>query len=249
MSVESGAEGTSNPINIQDVVSNPEVQNYFQKMLDEHVAGLKNKNSELLQKNKEITEKFKQFESLGDPGALKNLVDRMKNDEDTRLLAEGKIDEVVSRRVEVMRNDFAAQIEARENKIKEYEGLVKQKDDHLASLVIDGQIREAYVSLDFEPAAMDDVIRLGRTIFIMDENGNAVPRDNTGKLIFGKDGRAPLTAKEWVEALVEKKPYLRRTPKGGGSKSTSAGNGMDPSKMSSTQKIAAGLEAMGIGRK
>lgn len=241
------AEG--NGLDVKDVLSNPDVQNEIQKIVEEQVKGLKNKNQELLAKNKEFAEMTKQWEGV-DPNIIKNLVDRMRNDEETKLLAEGKIDDVVNRRVENMKKDHTSQLEALSNKLKDYENEIKQRDHYLTELVIDHQIKDAYTSLDFEPAALDDIVRYARTIFKMDENRNAVPRDPaTGSLIFGKDGKTPISAREWLENLAEKKPYLKRPSKGGGSQGGRSGQGTkNVDSMSSVEKIAHGLRKEGMYR-
>lgn len=235
--VDDGGKAT----NVEELLNNPEVQKAIQAKLDAEVAGLKSKNSELLDKFKKVSEQVKAFDGL-DIDKIKTLQKQMEENEEMRLLAEGKTEEVVNRRIENMKRDFDAQLAAREQKLTEFQSVLKTKDEKLAELVIDGQIREAYVGLDFEPAAMEDTLMVGRKTFIMDENGKAVPRDSHGNLIFGKDGKTPITAKEWLENLSETKKYLRRQSIGagaqGGGRST---RDVDTSKMTSTQRIAHAL--------
>lgn len=233
--------------NLQDLLNSPEAKAMFDKMLEEKVSGLKNKNSELIGKLKEKDESLKAWDGF-DRDQVKTLMERIQNDEETRLLAEGKVDEVISRRTELLRKDFDHQLTSRDSHLKELEAKLQQKDEKLKELVIDGQIREAYLNLGFEPSALDDVIRLGRTIYGMDENGKAVPRDNNGNLKFGKDGRSQMTPTEWLEELAEKKKYLRPASSGGSSSNAGMGSrGFDASTASPMQKIAEGLRKRGLG--
>lgn len=225
-------------------LNNPEIQKAIQAKIDAEVQGLKNKNSELLGKFKEAQEKMKQFDGV-DIENVKNLQKQMQENEEMRLLAEGKTEEVINRRIENFKKDYESQLQARDGKLSEYEQMLKQKEERLASLVIDGQIREAYVQLGYEPAALDDVLRLGRDVFVMDENGKAVPRDSDGNIIFGKDAKSPVSAGEWLQNLAEKKTYLRGANKGAGTQANRGSGRVDTSKMSSTQKIAEGLRKMG----
>lgn len=226
-------------------LNSPEVKALLDKLVAEQVAGLKNKNDELLGKLKDSTEKAKQFEGY-DPEQVKNLMNRLQTDEELKLITEGKVDEVVTRRTENLKKDYQSQIDALQAKLGEHEGVIKSKEERLAELVIDGQVREAYVGLDFEPAALDDVLRLARSVFIMNENGAAVPRDNNGQIIFSKDAKTPVSAKEWLENLAEKKTYLRRGSSGGGSKGSKGGSqNYDRTKASSKDMILQGLKAMG----
>jgi len=235
-----GGSGAGSKIDL----NSPEVMALVQRKIEEEVAGLKNKNSELLDKFKKAAETVKQFEGL-DVEKMKNLQKQLEENEEMRLLSEGKTEEVVTRRVEAMKRDFDANLAARDGKISEYEQILKKKEDKLAELVIDGQLREAYVALDFEPSALDFVLMQGRNVFIMDEHGKAVPRDEHGSLIFGKDGKTPISAREYLEGLAEKKPFLRKPSKGSGA-SQNRSSSSDTSNMSSVGKIASGLKSMGV---
>lgn len=226
-------------------MNSPEIQQLIQARIEAEVSGLKNKNSELLEKLAKDKEKLKQFDGL-DVEKIKSLQQQLDSNEEMRLLAEGKTEEVVSRRVEAMKRDFDANLAARDNKIAEYDATLRAKEERLAELVIDGQVREAYIGLDFVPEALDDILMSARRTFVMNEDGKAIPRDSNGNLIFGKDGKTPISAREWLEGLAERKTYLRKPSKGGGSQ-MNRGSGGDISKMTATQKIAEGLRKQGIG--
>lgn len=240
---EDGGEGSSTGGGSIDL-NNPEIQKILQAKIDETVAGLKKKNSELIEKEKKFKEQIAKFDGV-DLEKVQNLQKQMQENEEMRLLAEGKTEEVVSRRVEAMKRDFESNISARDAKLSEYEQMIKAKEERLAELVIDGQLREAYVSLDFDPTALDLILMQGRQTFIMNEDGKAVPRDSHGNLIFGKDGKTPITAKEWLEGLAEKKTFLRKPSKGAGATPNRSSGAVDTSKMSPAQKIAEGLRQRG----
>ena len=225
-----------------------EVEAQLAAKVAEEVAGLKKKNNELIAAEKKLKEQLSKFDSGVDAEKINQLQAEIRASEEKRLLAEGKVEEVAKMRVEAAKKDADAALAARDVKIAEYQEAHKVKDERLAKLMIDGQIREAYITLDFEPTALDDVIRSGREMFRMNEKGEAEPRDATGNLIFGKDGKTPLSATEWLETQAEKKPYLRRASVGGGAGSNRNGNkGYDAAKATPTQKIAEGLKTLGIG--
>ena len=238
-----GGDGSAGGSGID--LNNPEIQKILQSKVDEQVQGLKKKNEELLGKMKKAQEMVQQFEGL-DVEHLKNLQKQMQENEEMRLLAEGKTEEVVQRRVELLKKDYEAQLNARDGKLTEYETLLKQKEENLRKLTVDGTIQAAYAALDFEPAALQDTIRNARDVFIMDEDGKVVPRDEHGNIIFSKDGKTPIDAKGWLELQAERKPYLRRPSKGSGA---GGNNGYGKSRLeggTSTSKIARGLEAAGF---
>jgi len=227
------------------LMATPEMQAAIQAKIDDEVAGLKTKNSELIEKQKTLKSDLSQYDSV-DLVKIQKLQKEIENNEEMKLLSEGKTEEVVTRRVQAMKKDFDANLAVRDAKITEYETTLQKKDEKLTSLVVDGQIREAYVRLDFEPTAMDDVITSARNTFTMDhETGKATPRDNMGNIIFSKDGKTPIEATEWLENLSETKKYLRRASSGAGAIGSGNVGGKrgndDTSKMSSVELIRHGL--------
>src|SRR5690606_31926301 len=94
------------------------------EVVDKEVTGLKSKNSELLGLNKTIKTEFEQFkgqfEGL-DEEAVKSLLQQARQDEETKLIAEGKIDEVVSRRTERLRGDYDKQHQAERERAEKAE--------------------------------------------------------------------------------------------------------------------------------
>lgn len=237
-----GDEGGSGGVNLQD----PAIQAALKAAIDAEVAGLKAKNAELIGKLKEAP-KFDKAEY----DSLLDLKKKVEANEEMKLLSEGKLEEVLNRRNEAWKRDTEAQIAARDNKLNEYESIVKAKDERLKTLLIDSEVRQAYVSLDYEPAALDDILLQARMTFVMDENGSVVPRDSDGVLRMGKDGRTPLKPQEWLEGLVEKKPYLRKASTGAGANPAQRAGGsnkFDASKATAAQSIAEGLKQRGIVR-
>lgn len=226
--------------------NDPKVKEVLEARLEQEVSGLKNKQSELLEKLKKAKEDLGKFEGV-DVEELRKLKQTLESNEEMKLLAEGKAEEVVTRRVEAMRRDWEDKISARDEKLSELESLLKEKDERLAGLLIDGSVREAYIELGYEPTALDDVLLHARTVFKMDENGSPVPRDGNGSVIFGKDGKTPITQKEWLEGLAVKKPYLKQASKGVGTSPSRFGSGtFDKSTASSKALYAEGLKKLGF---
>jgi len=229
---------------INTLLNDPAIQAAIQARLDEEVAGLKKKNDELIDKQKKAKDQLKQYEGL-DVDRLRTLQKQLENDEEMRLLSEGKVDEVVTRRVELLKKDYEQQIGNLTNIISGHETTIKGKDEKLRELIVDGAVREAYISLDFEPAAMDDVIRTARDIFILGEDGKVIPRNKEGAIIFSKDGKTPIDAKGWLETQADRKPYLKRTSKGAGAQGSKGGASTHDA-TTSVGQIANGLKKLGF---
>ena len=181
------------------------------KEVEAQTLGLKNKNSELLGKMKEMQEKSKLFEGL-DPVALKEMKDRFDADEDAKLLATGKKNEVIEKYTQRMRADHEVQIAAERERTK----LESDRANAYRGSVLDNQIRAALVGL--HPGAIDDAILQGRQIFSLDAKGNAVKMDAQGVPELGKDGSTPFSPAEWIAIQKELKPHwFPMTTSGSGS--------------------------------
>lgn len=188
-------------------LNNPEVQAAIQKAADEQVQGLKAKNNELIQANKDLKTELggikSQLEGV-DLNAVKDLLSKAGQDEETKLIAEGKIDEVIQKRTEKMRQDHEKQMAAVTEKAVKAEAYANQ----FKQSVVKGQIAQAFSGIGGLAEATDDVTALALSQFAINEHGNAVMIGADGEPIIGKDGTNPLSPKEWVENLKENKPYF-----------------------------------------
>lgn len=161
-----------------------------------------------------------QFKGI-DPDKTRQLLEKLSLDEDSRLIAEGKIDEVIQKRTEKMKQDHEKQLQAetdRANKAEAYANQFKQS-------VVKGQIAQAFSGIGGLAEATDDVTALAQSMFALDEKGNAVMIDANGETVIGKDGSTPLSPKEWVESLRETKSYFFPKAQGSGATGNQGGKG------------------------
>ncbi|MDD9340088.1 MAG: hypothetical protein PV362_10655 [Providencia heimbachae] len=205
-------------------LSNPEIQAAIKAAVDEQVAGLKAKNSELLGANKGVKEELDALKSqLGgiDLTAVKDLLSKANMDEESKLIAEGKLDEVIQKRTERLRDDYESKLTAekeRADKAENYANKFRQS-------VVKGQIVQAAIENGVLKEATGDIAFLAQSQFSLDDNGNAVALDENGEVIIGKDGKTPLTPKEWVETIRESKPYFWPVAQGTGAHGSEKGKG------------------------
>ena len=61
---------------------------------------------------------------------------------------------------------------------------------------------------------MEAIQALAKGVFVTDDEGNVVALDADGDVVFGKDGKSPLQAAEWLDGLKERMPNLFAMPKG-----------------------------------
>lgn len=190
----------------------------------------KSVHDEFRNNNITLTNKLKAFEGLDieDYKRLKGLEEKLTKTPDA-----AAVEKMVQERVANMRTEY-------ETKIGDYEKSVGTMKSQLEVLVIDNAVRAAATKVGVRPEAMDDVLLRAKTIYKF-ENGQAVPYDQKGQPIYGKDGSTPMNPEEWASSLKKTAPHLFPGSSGTGATGTGRPGGPDPSKMSPTQKIAAGL--------
>lgn len=216
----------------------PEITPEIQKLIDEQVSaqvsGLKTKNSELLGTIKQQKDNLSRFDGI-DPDAVRGILQRFSDDEEAKLIAAGKIDEVLDKRTERMRADVDKQIKAANERADKAEAFSNKFRDR----VLGDAIRAAAAKAGALAEASDDLILRARGTFQLNEEGEAVAVDANGDVLFGKDGKSPLTPFEWAESLKETAPHLFPRAEGtgaGGFKPGSGGGSLKRSEMSASDK-------------
>lgn len=210
----------------------PEIQAIIDARVNESVTGLKTKNSELLGKLKEQGDSLKRYDGI-DPDAVKSILQRFSNDEEAKLIAAGKIDEVLDKRTERLRADVDKKLKNANERAEKAELFSKKFSDR----VLGDAIRSAALKTGALPGAAEDIILRAKGVFILNEEGEAVAVDKDGAALLGKDGKTPLTPQEWAESLKDAAPHLWPHAEGtnaGGHKP--AGGALKRSAMTAAQK-------------
>ncbi|MCY1388620.1 hypothetical protein D9M71_33950 [compost metagenome] len=213
----------------------PEITPEIQKLIDEAVGaavgGLKSKNTELLGKLKDAGDKLKSFDGI-DPDAVKSILQRFSDDEEAKLIAGGKIDEVLNKRTERMKSAFEKDV-LTERQARE---AAEQRASKFTKRVLENSIRAEASAAGLHQHAIDDALFRAGTTFQLDEEGNPVAVEGA----FGKDGK-PLTLKEWFADMKEKAPHWWPVTVNGGGSGHGGGQGGQSgnrSKMSPKEKAA-----------
>lgn len=201
--------------------NNPKIQSY----VEQQVKGLKDKNSELLGKFGELKEFKSKFDGV-DVDSILSLAHKAKEDEITKKIAEGKFDEVLAQKTDLMRSDY-------EQKLNEQ----TSRAQTLESKVLNGFIAVAAAQAGVQPEAIDLVNMLASSQFKLDANGDPVAVNAQGEVINGKDGKTPLSVADWLASLRESKPLLWGTPQGSGAQGSKGGSqNVNRSSMSADEK-------------
>jgi rRNA maturation endonuclease Nob1 len=202
----------------------PDINEIIRKAVEEQTAGLKRNRDELLAEKKALQERVSQFDGQDIEQLLKIKAIVESNDE-AKLIADGKIDEVFEKRYDRAFKDLNSQLSARDEQIESLRGELKSKSDAFAQVTIDTAIQRAASELGVQTTALPDVTARARGVFAVDERGGLVARNSDGTLQFSKDGQSSLTPGEWLESMRKTAPHWWPVSVGGGA---AGGSGVGP---------------------
>ena len=191
------------------------------------------KLAEFRTNNIRLMQEMEKFKDI-DPAKYKELLAIQQEITEQKLIKAGKVDEVVESRVQTMRKDF-------ETKLNEASNQLSSANRQLETLLVDNTVRAAAIKAGVLPTAVDDVLLRAKSVFKV-QNGAAVPVNEKGEVIYGKDGTSPMSVDDWMSTLKKTATHLWPASQGGGAnRSGPQGSGRDTSRMTPTQKIEAGL--------
>jgi len=170
---------------------------------------------------KELKEIKKRFDGI-DPDKVKELLSKMGSDEEARLMAEGKLDEVVANRTEKLKLEYEKLLLEAKTEAETERNKAGQYKDR----VLDNNVMAAAIGSGVHKPALEDALIRARNIFSLDEHGNAVQLDQDGAVKYGKDGKSPFTTTEWLEEMKEAAPHwFTAGNSGGGASGNNEQNG------------------------
>lgn len=178
----------------------------------------------------EIDRLKQQVEKYGDldPDKAKEAFETMQALEEKKLIDAGQIDEVVEqrigRRIERMQSDYDGKISALQKALDSSTEQATGYRSKLESVVIDSSLQSAIAQVGpVRKGAMQDVLSRGRSVWKLDDDGNPIPMRD-GEVMYGKDGKQPISMEEWGQSLLAEAAYLFEANAGGG-----AGGNIDTS--------------------
>jgi len=192
-----------------------EVTESVDSKIEEAVAGLKAKNEELLGEKKSIQEKLAQFSEITDPEKALEALKFLQENEDAQLIKEGRIDELVEKRVSNMRLEHEKQLEALKKQLEEIAQAKEHYESQYKTKIMDDAMREIAIKAGVRPEAIPDVLMRAKQIFSLAEDGTLEARDKDGKLLKNEKGNV-LTPVVWLDSLKENAPHYWPSSEGVG---------------------------------
>lgn len=151
------------------------------------------------QRAKDLEDRFKDI----DPDKVREMMSKLDKDGEAQLIAAGKLDEVVAKRTEKQRAELMKQLEAANAQT----AAEKARAAKFSQRVLDNNIRAAAAKAGLHAGAVEDALFRARTMFNVDDEGNALQFDESGKPVLGKDGKTPFTPAEWLESMKDTAPH------------------------------------------
>jgi uncharacterized protein YeeX (DUF496 family) len=166
---------------------------------------------------REQVEKYKDI----DPERAREAISRLTDLEEKKLIDAGKLDEVVEQRVnqriDRMRSEYEGQIQALSQKNDSLSQSADTYKGKLSELVIDHSLQQAISDVaTVRQGAMRDVLARGRETWRLDDDGKPVPFGSDDNVLYGTDGKDPMSMEEWAQTLVREAGYLFEPNQGGG---------------------------------
>lgn len=189
----------------------------------EDVSGLKSALQKERENVKELKSKYAAYEGI-DPEKAQEALQKLRDLEEKKLIEAGELEKVLENRTKMMRQDHQAQVDQLTKRAEAAEASVTDLRKQLATAVIERGIADAVAEVG-QPrkGALIDIIQRGRQTWKLDDKGKPVATNEDGTTIYGKDGKEPISMKEWAENLLEQAPHLFEESKGGGGKGTIIG--------------------------
>ena len=172
---------------------------------DQRLEEFRANNVTLLKENRELKERYAGF----DPEAHRALAAEKQRLEEEQRIKEGKVGEVIAEKVKAAVGPVAAERDA--------------ANARLSALLIDNAVVAEATKLGLRPTAIPDLTARARQAFkLVEGNPRAFEADGQTPRV-GKDGAAPMTLAEWVEALGTDAPHLFAANAGGGAAGSGSG--------------------------
>ncbi|KKL68651.1 hypothetical protein LCGC14_2122880 [marine sediment metagenome] len=235
--------------------SGDEAQNYILDSDDAtfktQLGEFRSNNIRLMQERDKLVKDMKAFEGV-DPVKYAEFKKKLDDLEEQDLISANDLDGLVTKRTEAMRADHAGQVTKLTSNVTEQTERADKAESQLAVVVIDSDVQTAVTKVGtVRKGAMTDILSRARSVFKLQE-GKPVPIGPDNEVLYGKDGKNPLTMEEWSQGLVEAAPYLFEGNKGGGTPPGGPGGDKPPAggtiNASDKESVGKSLEDVASGK-
>lgn len=183
-----------------------EVMEIINHQVDKAVEALKSTNIDLKEEKKKLQEILDGMPGSDEIEKMKLLQERLDSSEDARLVAEGKMDEVVEKRTERYRSKIESRLKETQDGYNKLEEDNKKLKSSFDKYKIDNAIKSAAMEEGVLKTAIGDLaLRAAPTFFV--EDGKVVAKDSHGDYLTNDDGDK-LSVREYVSSLKTEAPHF-----------------------------------------
>jgi len=164
---------------------------------------------------KELEDFRARYEGI-DPASVKSLLAEKAKLEEAQQLKAGETEKVFENRLRSAKGEWD----------KQFSAVVCERDalnSRLASIQIDQAVVSEATRRGLRPTAIPDITSRARNSFKLVKGVPQAFEADGQTVRVGKDGMAPLTLAEWIDAQVSEAPHLFEASAGGGAASSGAG--------------------------
>lgn len=172
-------------------------------------------NVMLLQQQKEMKDKIKEFEGI-DPEKAREAAAKLLELEEQELINEKRFEELHQQRTERMRGEFENKYKALEDAHTALQSTNGKTEVALQTQMIEARIAQAVSGVGtIVKGAMPDILNRAKQIWNLNDNLELVARNGENP-IYGTDGQTPLTPEEYAAGVLQEAPWFFEGSSGGG---------------------------------
>lgn len=172
----------------------------------EATTGLLSKNNELLKEKKTLQERFK---DIKDPQEALEALRLVNDNQEIRMIKEGRIDELIALKTDGIRSDYDAKLTELNTTLENERKTGTQYKTMFHTKMVEDTLRDAAMVAKIRPEAIPDVIMRGMGVFSLGEDNKTIEaRDGHGKLVKIDDGTKILTPSLFIEQLKRTAPHF-----------------------------------------
>lgn len=209
-----------------------DIDSKVQKAVEEATSGLRKNRDDLIAEKRALKKQFEELNdvvtALGGGEGIKKLQvmkRTLEKDELGKLLAEGKTEDWFEKRAGAMRKDYEDKLKLASDQLEE---LKKERDgavEQFRSQALESKVLSACAEAGVVDSAFDDVKAAAGALFKNDPEHGLCIRDKEGSVVYGKDGKTPLTPLEWLGMQKEHKRHWWPPSQGAGATGGRGGAG------------------------
>jgi len=185
--------------------------------IEKATSGLKTNHDKLLDEKKKLQDKYK---NITDPEEALAAIKLLNENEDFKMIRDGKFEEVISKRLQTTREEYETKLTDLQKNFDNESMKAIRFESNFKDTIRDLRMKEAASAAGILPSAFEDLLNRGRKLFtVADDERNIEARDNKGHLVKVDD--KILTPEIWIEQLRKTSPHFWPGSKSGSLNSNS----------------------------